>query len=83
MNFKRWFESGGGFIYGSMTDPATDQNDHPPLGKNLTADPYMSLVGDDLPPTHRKKRKKNRGNRYQIKLPDFGIRKEILPNYFI
>jgi hypothetical protein len=85
MNFKQWFESGGGFIYGSMADPATDQNDHPPLGKDLTADPNMSLGGDDLPPTHRKKKKKKKDkeNQYQIKFPDFGIRKEVLPNYFI
>jgi hypothetical protein len=83
MNFKQWFESGGGFIYGSMTDPATDQNDHPPLGKDLTADPNMSLDGDDLPPTKKNKRRKINKDRYQIKFPDFGIRKEVLPNYFI
>ena len=47
----------------------------------------MSLDGSDLPPTCRKKKKKNKDkdkeNQYQIKFPDFGIRKEVLPNYFI
>ena len=59
MNFKQWLEGGGGFIYGSMADPATDQNDHPPLGSELTADPNMSLGGDDLPPTKKIEKKKD------------------------
>jgi hypothetical protein len=80
MNFKRWFESGGGFIYGSMADPAEDPNNHPTPGSILTADPNTELDGRGLPPTKKNKKKKNR---YQIKFPDFGIRKEILPNYFI
>lgn len=80
MTFKQWLESGGGFIYGSMADPATDQNDHPPLGANLTVDPNMSLGGDDLPPTNKKK---NKRKIKKTNFADFGVRKEILPNYFI
>ena len=81
MNFKQWFESGGGFIGQSMADPATDQNDHPPLGSELTADSNTELDGGSLPPT--KKIKKKKKDRYQIKFPDFGIKDTSLPNYFI
>jgi hypothetical protein len=81
MNFKQWLESGGGFIYGSIADPATDQNDHPPLGSELTADPNMNLDGSDLPPTNKNKRRKNKIRK--PKFANFGIRKEVLPNYFI
>jgi hypothetical protein len=80
MNFKKWFESGGGFIYGSMADPATDQNDHPPLGKDSTADPYMSLDGSDLPPTKKNRKKEKRKPKFASFI---GIRKEIPSNYFI
>ena len=60
MNFKQWFENSAGFTGQSMVDPATDQHDHPPPG---TADPNMSLDGDDKPPT-----KKNRRNRKKEQL---------------
>lgn len=79
MNFKQWFESGGGFIYGSMADPATDQNDHPPLGSELTADPYMSLGGDDLPPTKKNRKKEEKR---KPKFAYFGIRREIPSKLF-
>jgi hypothetical protein len=79
MNFKQWLEGGGGFIYGSMADPATDQNDHPPLGSELTADPNMSLGGDDLPPTKKNRKKERR----KPKFASFGgIRKEIPSKLF-
>ena len=78
MNFKQWLESGGGFIYGSMTDPATDQNDHPLLGSELTADPNMSLGGDDLPPTNKNRKKERRKPRFA----SFGIRREIPSKLF-
>jgi hypothetical protein len=75
MNFKQWFEGGGGFINQSMTDPVDGR---PPAGYEISADPYMSLDGNDLPPT------KNNRKRRKPKFASFiGIRKEIPSNYFI
>ena len=44
MNFKRWFESGGGFIGQSMTDPFDDR---PPSGSEITVEPHTSPHGSD------------------------------------
>jgi hypothetical protein len=75
MNFKKWFESGGGFIGQSMTDPFDDR---PPSGSEITV--YTSLDGSDLPPTKKNRKKEKR----KPKFATFGgIRKEIPLNNFI
>jgi len=77
MNFKRWFESGGGFIYGSMTDPF---NDRPPSGSEIAADPHTRLDGSDLPPTKKNRKKERRKPKFATFV---GIRKEIPSNYLV
>jgi hypothetical protein len=85
LNFKQWFESGGGFIGQSMTDPV---DDHPPAGSEITTDPFYRP--GDSPPTNNNKKRKLR----KFKVAKFGfdaddggdkvaIRKEVLPNYFM
>ena len=69
MNFKQWFESGGGFIGQSMTDPFDDR---PPSGSEITAEPYTSLDRSDLPPTKNNRKKERRKPKFATFV---GIRK--------
>jgi hypothetical protein len=81
LNFKKWFEGGGGFIYGSMTDP---EDDHPPSGSEITSDPYLRM--SDFPPTKKTKKKKikNKIAKFGFSAEDGGqgIRKKVL-NHFV
>ena len=83
LNFRNWFESG--FTYQSMTDPPED---HPPAGSEITTDPFYRL--SDYPPTKKKtknKKRKFRQANFGFDVDDgsdkVGIRKEVLPNYFV